>query len=79
MIWWALYAATAVALALSFGKGQNPVWGGATMGALVGVAIAFFRPGFDWGTVAHSLAIGALSGAMIELLGWLTNRLKRGL
>jgi len=79
MIWWALYAAAVIALAMYFGKGQNPVWGGATIGMLIGVTTAFFRPGFDWGTVGHSVVIGTLFGAMIELLSWLTNRLRRGL
>jgi hypothetical protein len=43
----------------TFLSGQNAVWDGATIGAVVGVAIAIWRPGFVWSTVGQSAVMGA--------------------
>lgn len=67
MIWWILSAAAVVILLAHWGS-RNAVWGTATFGALVGVVIAFVRPGFDWGTVGKAFVIGTFIGLVFEWL-----------
>jgi hypothetical protein len=77
-MWWLISAAGIAALKYYFFQGRNAVWGGATIGAIVGVVIAVVRPGFDWGVVGHSIVIGGFAGLVAEFLGWIGDHLKRG-
>lgn len=77
MIWWLVSAIAMAALEKFFFRGQNAVWGGATIGAIVGVIIAIVQPGFDWETVGQSAVIGAFIGLLAEALGALSDRMRR--
>lgn len=77
MMWWIVSAIGIAALEKFFFRGQNAVWGGATIGAIVGVAIAIWRPGFDWSTVGQSAVIGAFVGLLAEVLGAIADRWRR--
>ncbi|MBS0503957.1 MAG: hypothetical protein JSS55_09195 [Proteobacteria bacterium] len=48
--------------------GQSAVWGGATLGLLVGLAMLFFWTGSTWGTLGKAVLIGAFAGWIAELL-----------
>lgn len=74
MIWWVLTAAAVVVL-LAHSGSRNAVWGTTTLGALVGVAIAIIRPGFDWSIVGKAFVIGAFIGLVFE---WLPRLAARG-
>lgn len=76
-MWWLVSAVGIAALKSYFFRGKNAVWGGATLGALVGIVIALTRPSFDWEVVGHSAMIGAFAGLVAESLGWIGDRLKR--
>lgn len=76
-IWWVVMAAAAVALILYARKGQNAVWGTATFGALIGLGLAIYQPGFDWWTIAKAVAVAALIGLAFELLPLLGRRRPR--
>ena len=67
MVWWILSAIAIVALAVHW-RGQNAVWGTATLGALVGVVIAIFQPGFAWSTVGKAVVVATLIGLAFEWL-----------
>ncbi|QNP40202.1 hypothetical protein [Lysobacter solisilvae (ex Woo and Kim 2020)] len=67
MIWWILLIVSAIALLAHWGS-RNAVWGTATMGTIIGVVIAIFRPGFDWWIVGKALVIATLIGVAIEWL-----------
>lgn len=71
-IWWFVLAGGIGALAFFARRGQNAVWGTASLALIVGIGIAFFQPGFAWLTVAKSVAIGALIGVALETLPMLT-------
>jgi hypothetical protein len=55
-------------------KGPNAVWGGATVGAIVGLVIALVRG--DWGLLALSFAAGTFAGAVFEWIGRIAERLR---
>lgn len=78
-MWWIVSAVGIAALKSYFFRGRNAVWGGATIGVLVGVVVAFTRPGFDWEVIGHSAVIGAFVGLVAEFLGAIGDDLKRGL
>lgn len=76
-MWWVISAVAIAALKLSFFRGRNAVWGGATLGAFVGLALILIRPGFDFDVVGKGIVIGAGAGLVAELLGLIGDRLKR--
>jgi hypothetical protein len=53
-------------------KGPNAVWGGATLGAIVGLIVALVSD--DWSMLALIFAIGTFVGAIFEWLGKLAKR-----
>ena len=56
-------------------KGPNAVWGGATLGAIVGLIIALVKG--DWGLMALSFAAGTYAGTVFEWLPRIVMRLIR--
>lgn len=77
MSWWLISAIGIAALKSFFFRGQNAVWGGATIGVVIGLIVALFRPQFDWDTVGHAAVIGAFVGLIAEILGAIGDRMKR--
>jgi hypothetical protein len=75
MVWYLVIAGAVIALAFAAARGKNSIWGGATIGVVVGVVLDAFGPGFDWWTVAKSAAVGALIGLVADLAGSLSDRL----
>ena len=57
-------------------KGPSAIWGGATLGLVVGLILAFFV-GTYWTTVLYAVLIGAGVGLVAELLGRLGDLAKR--
>lgn len=55
-------------------KGPNAVWGGATLGAIVGLIIALVKG--DWGLMALSFAAGTFAGTVFEWIGRIANKLR---
>lgn len=49
---------------------RSPVWGGATLGLLVGLILGFFVGNY-WTTALYAVLIGAASGVVINILAWL--------
>lgn len=76
MVWWILYAVAMLMLLLHW-NGRNAVWGGATLGLIVGLIVAVFREGFDWWLVAHFATIATLLGTISEWVPRLLGRMLR--
>lgn len=55
---------------------RSAIWGGATLGLLVGLLIGFFRESY-WQTVVYAVLIGAGFGPGAELLARVGNALLR--
>jgi hypothetical protein len=77
---WLVLAGIALISLILFFRGPNAVWGGLTLGTLVGfllAMIAFIRAGqFPWSTVGKSIMVGILLGLAAEIVGRLANRAK---
>ena len=52
---------------------RSAVWGGATIGLFVGLILGFFV-GTYWTTVLYAVGIGAATGVVANILGWLSDR-----
>jgi len=66
--------AVAIILLVLHWKGPNAVWGGATLGVIVGLIIALVAG--DWGLLALSFAVGTFAGTLFEWVGRLAKRLR---
>lgn len=64
-----------VLLVLHWGK-PNAVWGGATLGLIVGVIVALVTR--HWYLVPRIFAIGTFAGTIFEWIGRLYRRGRRG-
>lgn len=70
-----ILAIIAGVLLLLHWKGPNAVWGGATLGAIVGLIIALVTG--DWGLMALSFAVGTFAGTVFEWIGRIANKLRQ--
>ncbi|HRP37594.1 MAG TPA: hypothetical protein PLS50_07345 [Candidatus Dojkabacteria bacterium] len=61
-----------IALLLSFKKGRNSVWGGFTLGIVIGLIIAFIyffkENSFHWSIIKNSVAVCVLIGFFFDIL-----------
>ena len=71
----AILAIIAGVLLILHWKGPNAVWGGAGVGAIVGLVIALIRG--DWGILALSFAAGTFAGTVLEWVGRVANKVRR--
>jgi len=65
----------AIILLVLHWKGPNAVWGGATLGVIVGLIVALVTG--DWGRLALIFAVGTFSGTFFEWIGRLAKRLRQ--
>lgn len=75
MTWQIVMAIVAGVLLIVFWRGRNAVWGGATIGVIVGLILALVKG--NWNLLALSFAIGTFVGLFAEGLGRLSDKLKR--
>ncbi len=73
---WTILSITALILLVVYWNSKNAVWGGLTLGIIVGVPWKIFG-GVDWYIVVKVATIGALLGFGAELLGIVSDYLKR--
>lgn len=57
-----------IGLVITFFKDRNSVWGGLTLGIIVGLIIALIK-GFDWLILVKGGIIGTLTGVVFSLVG----------
>lgn len=62
----------AVILLLLHWKGPNAVWGGATLGLIVGLIVALVAG--DWGRLAFIFSVGTYAGVLFEWVGRVARR-----
>lgn len=74
VVWWIVIGLGVISLLAFARQGPNAVCGTATLGAIIGIGIAFFSPPFAWLTIAKAAAIGAIAGAVMELPHRLSSR-----
>ena len=78
---WIFSGILAAILLVIFWKGRNAVWGGLTLGIIIGILIAVFfaikGKGFNFYTIGKTVIIGILVGFLAELLGKISDYLRR--
>ena len=75
-MWKILTIIAAIAIIVSFFRKQNAIWGGATIGLVLGIIIAIFNK-FNWSITYKAIVIGILIGLIADLLGMISDLLKR--
>jgi len=79
-IWEILGILTAVLLVV-FWRRRSAVWGGLTLGIIVGLIFAIFfifrGSGFDWFVIGKGAISGTILGFMAELLGKASDFIKK--
>jgi len=73
---WIILSVIAVILLAVYWKNRNAVWGGLTLGIIIGVLWKIFG-GTDWYIVIKVATIGTLIGFGAELLGMAIDRFKK--
>jgi len=77
---WLFLAGLAGLSLFLFFRGPNAVWGGLTLGAIVGllwaIVSAVLGHGFELATIGKGAVVGSLLGAATELVGKLGRALK---
>ncbi len=78
---WTTLLVIAIISLIFFRGSRNSVWGGLTIGVFIGFILAlisYFRGnGFQWSIIGKSMIVATLIGVIAELLGKLSNRIKR--
>lgn len=79
-MWKVLGVIAAILLIINFRKGQNSVWGGLSLGVIVGliiaIVLAFMGKGFNWFVILKTITIGIIVGFLADLLGKVPKLLK---
>ena len=77
-MWIVLFIIALILLVVSFFRRSNAIWGGATIGSLIGIVIAIVNAimgnGFQWSLIYKSVIIATLIGGVAELLPRIVKR-----
>ena len=80
-MWKVLGVIAVILLVINFWKGRNPVWGGFTLGAIIGfiiaIILAFMGKGFNWYVILKAITVGTIIGFLADLLGEAPKLFKR--
>lgn len=76
MDYWTILGILAVVLLIYYWNSRNAVWGGFTFGIIIGLVLFIFKGNFVI-VVGKSAVVGTLLGFLAELLGMLSDYLKR--
>ncbi len=72
---WTILGILTPILLLAYWRKRNAVWGGLTMGIIVGLLIALFS-GFNWYIVGKGAISGTMVGFGAELLGKVSDKMR---
>lgn len=73
---WTILSVISLILLAIYWNSRNAVWGGLTLGIIVGVLWKIFD-GIDWYVIVKVTTVGTLLGFGAELLGILSDYLKK--
>ncbi|MFH1822460.1 MAG: hypothetical protein ABH830_02050 [Patescibacteria group bacterium] len=78
---WTILIAITVFLLIKYRGTKNAVWGGFTIGIIIGLLVAIFYlikgSGFGWIVIGKGAMIGTIAGFIAELLGKVSDRHKK--
>ncbi len=73
---WTILVVVALILLAIYWNNRNAVWGGLTLGIIIGLLWKFIG-GTDWDMLIKVATVGTLLGFGVELLGMLSDSLKK--
>jgi len=73
---WNFFGIIAVVLLFVFWKKRNAVWGGFTIGIIIGLVVALFSK-FDLYIVGKGAILGTIAGFIAEFLGKISDFIKK--
>lgn len=73
--YWIILGIISCVLLIIYFRKRNAIWGGLTLGVVVGIVIAIFKS--DWFFLLKSGIFGTILGFITELLGKFSNYLKK--
>ena len=80
-LYWIIFGTIAVIVLLLYWRTKNAVWGGLIIGLIIGIVFSivliFSGSAFDWYILGKGAIIGTLLGFAAELLGKLSDFLKK--
>ncbi len=78
---WTVLGVITIILLIIFWRKRSAVWGGLTIGAVLGAIIAVVYlikgSGFNWSIVGKGAVLGTIAGSIAELLGMLSEFIKK--
>ena len=78
---WTILGIIAIILLFIYWQNRNAVWGGLTIGIILGLIVAimylFRGHGFDWSIIGKGATLGTMIGFGTELLGKTSDFIKR--
>ena len=70
---WEIFGIITVVLLIIYWRKRNAVWGGFTIGIIIGLIVSIFYlfqgNGFDWLIISKGAILGAMIGFVAKLLG----------
>lgn len=72
-----IVAILALVALIIYWRGPNAVWGGATLGVLIGGSMMIFSKNGGWYNVEWAFAIGVAAGLAADLLGKLSDKMRK--
>jgi len=78
---WKILGIITIVLLIIYWKKRNAVWGGLTIGIILGLIIAIFylfkESGFSWFIIGKGAILGTTIGFVAELLGKASDSIRR--
>jgi Na+/proline symporter len=78
---WTILGIITIVLLILFWRKRNAVWGGLTIGIIIGIIVALFYlfkgNGFNWFVIGKGAIAGTMLGFVAELLGKISDLIKK--
>jgi hypothetical protein len=78
---WTILGIITIVLLIIFWRKRNAVWGGLTIGIIIGFIVTVFylfkESGFDWFIIGKGAILGTILGFIAELLGKIFNFVRK--
>ena len=78
---WTIFGIITIVLLILFWRKRNAVWGGLTIGIIIGIIVALFylfkENGFNWLIIGKGAIAGTMLGFVAELLGKVSDFIKK--
>lgn len=78
---WKIFGIITIILLIAFWRRRSAVWGGLTIGIIIGLVIGIFYlfkgGGFNWFIIGKSAILGTMAGFIAELFGKISDFIRK--